>query len=495
MARKDSFSTLSPSNPLIWSILGVYFSLSSCCFLGQERLVGMIVAPVLLLASILAWLRPQWLRWLTLSVGILIVLLFTYALFHSGPSLLVISFLLAGLCAILQGLFATEHSDEDLPEDTAEEDDGVRRRRIRKRKRIAALLSGDDRSELFSAVFRRIVRRYGGNLDVMDLKAHERVFLLAYDAWGIIGNGGFNYLFEQNIRGDPHFEETAAAFTAIGCDATAEAFAKVFRLFPDGRPPEDVRLRVHLYRSGPGERRGPIDEQFFAADKDIERCLFAYVHAHGEEFVELDRLPPRRRAAKKRKRRPRIDEDAGPTAGDLVGSLPHWARVAFAARCGRSVWPLFMANWPDARAERRQAVTRALELAEISAASARSVEELDDAQLKACVTAGGAMMGLYGFSFNREDEEESFPPDGNAALIASVAARTAEEAAKAAENPPEESVHPVLAAFAFARQAAGESSELVETLWRELMQLERVARRGEWTDQTPVPPNVWDLLE
>jgi len=501
VAGKDSFAKLSPSNPLIWSILGLYFSLSSCCFLGQERLIGVIVAPVLLLASILAWLRPQWLRRLTLTVGILIVLLFTYALFHSGPSWFVSSFLLAGLCAILHGLFGAEHTDEDLPDDAAKEDG--ERRRIRKRKRIAALLGGDDSSELFSVVFDRIVRRYGGDLNVMDLKEHERVFLLAYDAWGIIGNGGFNYLFERNIRGDLHFEETAAAFTAIGCEAAAEAFAKVFRLFPDGQPPEDVGERLRLYRRGPGERRGPFDEQFFSADKEIQRCLLAYVQAHGEEFVELDRLPSRRRAAKKRKRRPRNDENTrrppsegntGLTAGDLVASLPHWARVAFAARCGRSVWPLFTANWPDARAESRQAVTRALELAEMSAASARSVEGLDKAQLNACVAAGGAMMGLYGFTFDREDEEP-FPPDGNAALIASLAARTAEEAAKTAQNPPRDSVDSALEAFAFARQAAGESSDLVETLWRELMQLQRVARQGEWTDQTPVPPNVWELLE
>jgi hypothetical protein len=103
------------------------------------------------------------------------------------------------------------------------------------------------------------------------------------------------------------------------------------------------------------------------------------------------------------------------------------------------------------------------------------------------------MMGLYGFSFKKKDQEP-LPPDGNAALIASLAAHAAEHAAQAAMKPPSESATSALEAFAWARQAAGDDSEIIEALWRELMQLERIARRGEWTDQTPVPVNVWDLL-
>jgi hypothetical protein len=491
VAGKGSFSTLSPAHPLLWGVLGLFFSFSSS-FLGEKRLLVLMVAFALLLASILALARPRWMRWLRLSVGILLTLLFGYALFLRGPSLFVFGFLVAGVWELLHGLLGATDINEDLPEEEAQEDDGENERRTRKRRRIAELLNEDDPSELFSRVFDRIVRRYGGDLNVRDLKEHERSFLLAYDACGIIGNGGFNYLFERNIRGDPHFEETASAFKAIGCDAAAEAFAQVFRLFPDGRPPEDVGERLRLYRSGSGERRGPIDEQFWDANKEIERCLLAYVQAHGQELAELDRLPPRRRA-KKRKRRPLIDENAGPTTRDLVTSLPHWARVAFAAHCGRSVWPLFTANWPDARVERQQAVTRAIELAEKSAASAHEVEGLEAARTKALITAGAATMGLYGFSFNKK--EEPLPSDGNTAVVASCVARTAEQAAKAAIDPPATSVESTLGAFGFARQAAGDTSDCIETLWRELIHLERVARRDEWTDQTPVPANVWDLLE
>lgn len=429
-----------------------------------------------------------------MSLGIVTVLVFAIALWRIGFSLFIICFLGIGICEIFTSVLLTHNAGEELPDDASEGGIRGREKRARKSIRIGELLEGNDPDELFSAVFRRIVRRYGGDLNVMELKEHERVFLLAYDAWGLIGNGGFNYLFEKTVRGDPDFEETAAAFQALGCDAAAEAFAKAFELFPNGRPPEDVNERLRLYRRGPGARRGPIDEQFFSANTEIQRCLLAYVRSHREEFAELDRLPPRRRPRKKRNRRPHADGRDGPTAGDLVGSLPHWARVAFAARCGRGVWSLFTTAWPDARPERRQAISRAVELAEASASSAHAAEGLENAVIEAMIAAGGAMMGLYGFSFPKEDEEP-LPPDGNAAVIAFNVARSMGSAAKAANEPPDKSVDAVLEAFAFARQAAGDASDLIQSLWRELTQLERVARLGGWTDQTAVPANVWDLLE
>lgn len=398
-----------------------------------------------------------------------------------------------GICEILTSLLLTNPVGEESTVDASEGGITRRKKRSRKSMRIEELLEGNNLDELFSVVFRRIVRRYGGDLNVMELKEHERVFLLAYDAWGLIGNGGFNYLFEKTVRGDPHFAETAEAFLALGCDAATEAFEKAFKLFPDGRPPEAVDERLRQYRRGAGARRGPIDELFFSADKEIQRSLLAYLRSHRQEFAELDRLPPPRRRMKKRNRRPHADDRDGPSAGDLVGSLPHWARVAFAARCGRGVWPLFASNWPDARPERSQAIIRAVQLTEASASSAQAAEGLEDAVTEAMVTAGGAMMGLYGFSFAKEDEEP-LPADGNAAVIASFVARTVERAAKAASEPPDRSVDAVLEAFAFARQAAGDASGIRQSLWRELTQLERVARRGGWTDQTPVSADVWDLL-
>lgn len=497
MTRRGLLQTLSFANPLVWGYISLFPPLIFFRFMGKERLLVLFFAPTLLLASFLAWSRPRWSRWILMILAVFTVFVCTLAFWRIGFSMFPLGSLVIGVYYFFVSLDWTEDVEEELPDDPSEGGTGARERRSRKSIRIAELLEDNDPDELLAVVFKRIVRRYSGNLNVMQLKEHERVFLLAYDAWGIINNGGFNYLFERNILGDPRFEETAAAFAAIGCDVAAEAFAKVFALFPDRRPPEDVRLRLHLYRQGPGVRRGAIDEQFFAADKEIQRLLLAYVQNHREEFTELDRLPPRRRPAKKRKRRPHGDENAGQTAGALVGSLPHWARVAFAARCGRRVWPLFTANWPDARPERKRSITEALELAEMSAASARAADGLEEAAGKALQTAGAAMLAMYGITLEdeEEDEDEPLPQDGNAAIIASFVAKAAEKAAETAFCSPEKSTALALEAFGFARQAAGDPSDLIQRVWQELMQLERVVRRGGWTDQTPVPADVWDLLE
>ncbi len=488
MTRHSSLANLLTHGPVYWALLGLFFCFTLFRLSGVERLAMLVFLPALFAASFLAWRRPRAEHALTLGVGVFMVSTFTVILWRSGPSLYGFAFLGLGIWEILQSaLFWNEEYQEG---DELDED---REKRLRKRKRIAELLVADDPDELLAVVFKRIVRRYGDDLDARDLREHERVFLLAYHAWGIIGNGGFHYLFEQDLRGDPYFEETAAAFAAIGCDAAAEAFAKVFRLFPGGRPPSDRAERLRLYRRGPGDRRGPIDEQFFAAKKEIQRCLFAYLQTHREEFTELDRWPRRRRPEKKRKRRPRAGESEGPTAGDLVESLPHWARVAFSVRCGRRIWPLFTANWPNSLDEHSQAVTRALELAETSAASARPADGLEEARSNALQTAGQAMLAMYGIILE-DDDQEPLPSDGNAALVALFVAKTAEKAAEAANSSPDKSADLVLEAFGFARQTAGDTSDLIQTLWNELTQLERIARRGQWTDQTPVPSDVWDLL-
>lgn len=68
--------------------------------------------------------------------------------------------------------------------------------------------------------------------------------------------------------------------------------------------------------------------------------------------------------------------------------LPHWTRVAFAARCARRVQPLFAEAWPDATPGRVEAVERAIVLAEQSAAEQMACDGLKDAVLGAVMAAG-----------------------------------------------------------------------------------------------------------
>jgi hypothetical protein len=379
-------------------------------------------------------------------------------------------------------------------------------------KAFQRLLDGSDDSALLSAAFHLIVKHYEEGFDVSDLRPEERNFLLAYQAQGVIDNGGFNYLFEGNFKGDPHFALTAEAYGAIGCTEAVEVFHEALALFPGGRPPADIPERLKIYRSGSGEKRGEIDCRFWRSAAEINRCLASYVRTHREVFEGLEEAPPERPATPKR---PASNSagDAPPlgarisaafravlrsltgkgarerSLSDMLADLPHWARVAFAARCARRVLPLFATNWPDAEPKRRNAIVRAIRLAERSAKEGRALEDLKRAQVDILVTAGAALRGLYGVP----SAEESPPDDGNRAVAASLVAKAAEFAVRAASSSPKESASEALQAFGFAKDAASGDPRLLRRIRRDLARLDRAAEGG-WHHGTPVPVDIWKTI-
>ena len=171
-----------------------------------------------------------------------------------------------------------------------------------------------------------------------------------------------------------------------------------------------------------------------------------------------------------------------------IESLPHWARVAFAARCGRNAMPLFRRFWPNAQQEREESLEHALHLAEQAAAKGRVVEGLKAARIQAVITAGVALRPVYGMA-----GEEPGPVGEKACHIASFVAKVAEWAAKAAQDDSGASANAALEAYTFCRDAAdtAEAVDLVEQLPVELTALCRVAARGRWSDNTSVPPSVF----
>ncbi|MGE3804137.1 MAG: DUF4375 domain-containing protein [Gemmataceae bacterium] len=342
-----------------------------------------------------------------------------------------------------------------------------------------------DDLDLCSEVFNLIVRHHGGDFDAAALTVEQQTVLLAYHAKGIIDNGGFNYLFEGDFPGDPHFELTARAYGTLGCQQAAEAFRQVFALFPEGKPPRDRGKRLQQYRAGPGERRGGCDDLFWKGSKDLFATLADYIRAHRAAFTDLiDRplAPPQERD----------DEEPLPEPEDLpLEMLPHWARVAFAARCARHVWPLFEQHWPTATDGRKRTVLQAIELAELSAEEAQPADGLEQAALDALMTAGAALSVIYGI--DREDNEP-MPPDGNAASSAAAVAKAAEFAARAAQAGVKESVQPAGESAAFALQAAEEDEELGERIRHDLARLQVAALRERWKDRTPVSAALIESL-
>jgi hypothetical protein len=164
--------------------------------------------------------------------------------------------------------------------------------------------------------------------------------------------------------------------------------------------------------------------------------------------------------------------------------LPHWSRVAFAARCARRVQPLFTEAWPDAAPARVAAVERAITLAEQSAAERRACDGLRAAYIEAIQVAGRALIQHhYPVPLGADEAEDDPGPTGpEAALIASFAAKVAEHAAKAAEAAPGESARPAREALGFALDAIGAAGRpgLVEVLEADFEAVVGSAPRRPW---------------
>jgi hypothetical protein len=108
-------------------------------------------------------------------------------------------------------------------------------------------------------------------------------------------------------------------------------------------------------------------------------------------------------------------------------------------------------------------------------------------------TAGAALIPIYeGILPNNEPA-----PDGEHACVsASHVAKAAEWAAEAAQASPSASANAALEAYTWARDAS-HAAEAVDILGRQQSDfagLFRVAARGRWTDETPVPASLFDLL-
>jgi hypothetical protein len=127
---------------------------------------------------------------------------------------------------------------------------------------VRELLSTGNDFELCSHVFDLILKVYGEGLDALKIPKEHRTVFLIWHSVGIIGNGGFNYLFEGSFAGHPYFALTAEAFRDIRCKPAADAFRQALNLFPNSRPPTDIGRRLKLYRQGGGALRGKIDQQF-----------------------------------------------------------------------------------------------------------------------------------------------------------------------------------------------------------------------------------------
>jgi hypothetical protein len=90
--------------------------------------------------------------------------------------------------------------------------------------------------------------------------------MLVWHSGGLIGNGGFEYLFEGEFDGDPEFGITAEAHKTAGLPRSYEAFQDAFALFPRGIVPHDSDERIRQYRRADETIRQEINRRYWTDD-------------------------------------------------------------------------------------------------------------------------------------------------------------------------------------------------------------------------------------
>ena len=146
--------------------------------------------------------------------------------------------------------------------------------------------------ELADATFKRILKKHGDDVDPSKIPIPQQTVMLVYHSHGIIGNGGFQYLFEGDFTGDPGFLLTRQAYKTIGASDASTAFEKAFAVFPNSTPPADIDRRLEMWQSKYDlmdaiEDESSPDALYFDAMDGIMEKLNAYITSNESEFASL----------------------------------------------------------------------------------------------------------------------------------------------------------------------------------------------------------------
>ncbi len=104
-------------------------------------------------------------------------------------------------------------------------------------------------NDFWNSTYDRILRQHGDDLQLNQIPKPQQAVLAVVNSHGLIGNGGFQYLFEGDLPGDPGFVITREAYKTIGATDAIAAFDKAFAVFPNSMPPADIDERLRLWQS------------------------------------------------------------------------------------------------------------------------------------------------------------------------------------------------------------------------------------------------------
>ncbi|MEK6261543.1 MAG: DUF4375 domain-containing protein [Planctomycetota bacterium] len=104
-------------------------------------------------------------------------------------------------------------------------------------------------------------------------------------ASGVIDNGGFGYLLEYKCGNDREMRLIADAFERVGATKCAEAFRRLFAVFPDGRIIDDHDTKDAYYTALNESKRLEIDRLFWSESRNIDRVVAAFIRQNRQAVL------------------------------------------------------------------------------------------------------------------------------------------------------------------------------------------------------------------
>lgn len=123
-------------------------------------------------------------------------------------------------------------------------------------------------------VWRNIINKYPKAKNASDYPVPEQTVILIWALSGIIGNGGFEYLFESDLPGDAGLILCKKALQVIGCSTAVELIEEVLNRINA----MDVSVSKHdRFMSIPEDLRDNWDARFWAEMDNINEKLASYI--------------------------------------------------------------------------------------------------------------------------------------------------------------------------------------------------------------------------
>ncbi len=131
--------------------------------------------------------------------------------------------------------------------------------------------------DIANDAWERAVKAYPPPDGLTRMPEPMRALVLVWTSAGIVGNGGFEYLFESPMEGDPELVLTERAYVLLGDQALTDAFvsARKRALGVDGKID-----RTKFSTLKESEKR-ELDIAYYAAKENLRNIAAAFVKQHG----------------------------------------------------------------------------------------------------------------------------------------------------------------------------------------------------------------------